>query len=75
MATRDRGKEVPFAAGVVGSLPRPRAVIDMLPDTPGAESADAARSPRMDAAAKQLRRIPMPGTRSAWRGQYNGDGG
>ena len=46
----NHSEAVPFAAGVVGSLPRPRAVIDMLPDTPGAESADASRSPQMDAA-------------------------
>ena len=44
--------EVPFAAGVVGSLPRPNAVIDLLPDAPGEESAEAARTPRMDAAVK-----------------------
>ena len=43
-------KDVPFAAGVVGSLPRPQTVVDMLPDDPGQESADAARSPQMDAA-------------------------
>ena len=42
----------PFASGVVGSLPRPPAVKDMLPATPGAESAAAARSPRMDAAVR-----------------------
>ena len=46
----NHSEAVPFAAGVVGSLPRPRAVIDMLPDTPGPESADASRSPQMDAA-------------------------
>ena len=39
-----------FEAGVVGSLPRPRAVIDMLPAVPGSESADAAQTPQMDAA-------------------------
>ena len=43
-------QDVPFAAGVVGSLPRPRPVVDMLPEDPGEASADAARSPRMDAA-------------------------
>ena len=42
--------DIPFASGVVGSLPRPQPVQDMLPDQPGEESADAARSPRMDAA-------------------------
>ena len=44
--------DVPFAAGVVGSLPRPQAVKDMLPDIPGEESAQAARSPQMDAAVR-----------------------
>ncbi len=44
--------EVPFEAGVVGSLPRPPAVVDLLPDTPGEESARAARTPQMDAAVK-----------------------
>ncbi|MCX8214263.1 MAG: hypothetical protein OTJ97_07125, partial [SAR202 cluster bacterium] len=43
-------KNIPFASGVVGSLPRPQAVIDMLPDDPGKESADASRSPQMNAA-------------------------
>lgn len=43
-------QDVPFAAGVVGSLPRPRPVVDMLPEDPGEGSADAAWSPRMDAA-------------------------
>ncbi len=43
-------KDIPFAAGVVGSLPRPQTVVAMLPDDPGQESADAARSPQMDAA-------------------------
>ena len=42
--------DIPFASGVVGSLPRPQPVQDMLPDQPGEESADAARSPQMDAA-------------------------
>ena len=40
----------PFAAGHVGSLPRPQAVRDMLPEHPGPESVDAARSKQMDAA-------------------------
>ena len=44
--------DISFAAGVVGSLPRPKAVIDMLPSIPGEESADAARSPQMDAAVR-----------------------
>ncbi len=41
---------VPFAAGVVGSLPRTAPVRDMLPRAPGPESAEAARTPQMDAA-------------------------
>ena len=41
-----------MAAGVVGSLPRPSPVKDMLPDVPGGESAKAARSPQMDAAVR-----------------------
>jgi len=41
-----------FAAGHVGSLPRPQAVQDMLPEHPGEESADAARSKQMDAAVR-----------------------
>ncbi len=44
--------DVPFAAGVVGSLPRPRPVRDMLPDAPGEESVAATRSPQMDAAVR-----------------------
>ena len=43
-------RDPPFAAGVVGSLPRPQAVVDMLPDDPGEESADAARSRQVNAA-------------------------
>jgi 5-methyltetrahydropteroyltriglutamate--homocysteine methyltransferase len=42
--------EVPFAAGVVGSITRPAVVRDILPKHPGAESAKAAYSPQMDAA-------------------------
>ena len=42
--------ETPFAAGHVGSLPRPQAVQDMLPEHPGQASADASRTSRMDAA-------------------------
>ena len=49
MNATDR-KDIPFAAGVVGSLPRPQAVVDMLPDNPGEESADISRSPQMNAA-------------------------
>ena len=44
--------DIPFAAGVVGSLPRPSAVKDMLPSGPGHDSAAAARTPRMDAAVR-----------------------
>ena len=40
----------PFAAGHVGSLPRPQAVQDILPEHPGSDSAAAARSKQMDAA-------------------------
>ncbi|MBM3934043.1 MAG: cobalamin-independent methionine synthase II family protein [SAR202 cluster bacterium] len=47
--TRTVKNDVPFAAGVVGSLPRPKAVIEMLPQTP---SPEASRSPNMDAAAR-----------------------
>jgi 5-methyltetrahydropteroyltriglutamate--homocysteine methyltransferase len=42
----------PFASGVVGSLPRPLMVREMLPDIPGPESAEAARSAQMDAAVR-----------------------
>ncbi len=45
-------KEIPFAAGVVGSLPRPQPTRDMLPDTPGALSVEATRTPQMDAAVR-----------------------
>ena len=43
-------KDIPFAAGIVGSLPRPQAVVDMLPSHPGEESAIAARSRQIDSA-------------------------
>ena len=33
---------VPFASGVVGSLPRPLMVQDMLPDVPGIDSISSA---------------------------------
>ena len=49
MSTTDQ-KDIPFASGVVGSLPRPQSVVDMLPDDPGAESADTARSAQVNAA-------------------------
>ena len=51
MAGKKTTNSVPFAAGVVGSLPRPRAVQDILPENPGPESLEAARSERMDRAA------------------------
>ena len=44
--------DVPFATGVVGSLPRPKSVQDLLPAFPGEESARAARTPQMDAAVR-----------------------
>lgn len=50
MAISQRFVSTPFASGVVGSLPRPLMVRDMLPDAPGPASAEAAHSPRMDAA-------------------------
>jgi 5-methyltetrahydropteroyltriglutamate--homocysteine methyltransferase len=52
MAISKRFAQTPFAAGVVGSLPRPLMVKEMLPATPGPESAEAARSPQMDAAVR-----------------------
>ena len=52
MAISQRFVETPFAAGVVGSLPRPLMVKEMLPAVPGPESAAAARSPQMDAAVR-----------------------
>ena len=45
-------KDIPFASGVVGSLPRPQAVVDMLPNDPGKESAAASRSAQMNAAVR-----------------------
>ena len=42
MAISQRFAQTPFASGVVGSLPRPLMVKDMLPETPGPESAEAA---------------------------------
>ncbi len=44
--------KIPFAAGVVGSLPRPEHVKNMLPDIPGAESVIAAGSLAMDTAVR-----------------------
>ena len=43
---------IPFSAGIVGSLPRPETVKDILSKTTGAESADSARSRQMDAAVR-----------------------
>jgi len=50
MASKKTTNRIPFASGVVGSLPRPVAVQDILPENPGAESLRAARSERMDRA-------------------------
>ena len=50
MAVSERFARTPFAAGVVGSLPRPLMVREMLPELPGPASAAAARSRQMDAA-------------------------
>ena len=52
MTVSQRFAETMFASSVVGSLPRPLMVTDMLPETPGPESAEAARSPQMDAAVR-----------------------
>ena len=52
MAISQRFIDTRFAAGVVGSLPRPLAVKEMLPSVPGPESAAAARTPQMDAAVR-----------------------
>ena len=52
MAISQAFAQTPFASGVVGSLPRPLMVKDMLPATPGPDSAEAARSPQMDAAVR-----------------------
>lgn len=49
---QDNRLDVPFAAGIVGSLPRPRSVRDLLPADPGAESTTASRSPQMNAAVR-----------------------
>lgn len=50
--SRHEGTDIPFAAGVVGSLPRPQPVLDMLPEAPGEGSAEAAHSSQMDAAVR-----------------------
>ncbi len=52
MAISERFAATLFPSGVVGSLPRPLMVKEMLPDIPGPESAAAARSPQMDAAVR-----------------------
>ena len=52
MTVSRRFAETMFASSIVGSLPRPLMVTDMLPQTPGPESAEAARSPQMDAAVR-----------------------
>ncbi len=50
MTISQRFAQTRFASGVVGSLPRPLMVREMLPQTPGPASAEAARSKQMDAA-------------------------
>lgn len=50
MAISKRFAQTRFASGVVGSLPRPVFVRQMLPQTPGPASAEAARCKQMDAA-------------------------
>jgi 5-methyltetrahydropteroyltriglutamate--homocysteine methyltransferase len=50
MTTSQRFAQTRFASGVVGILPRPMMVREMLPQTPGPASAEAARSKQMDAA-------------------------
>ena len=49
MTISKRFVSTPFAAGVVGSLPRPLMVREMLPEAPGPASGEAAHSLRMDA--------------------------
>ena len=49
MTISQRFVSTPFAAGVVGSLPRPLMVREMLPEAPGPASGEAAHSLRMDA--------------------------
>ena len=48
--TESKGKQVLFQTGVVGSLPRPQPVQDMLPENPGLQSVENTRSHQMDAA-------------------------
>ena len=52
MAVSRRFAQTLFPSSVVGSLPRPLMVQEMLPETPGQASAEAARSPQMDAAVR-----------------------
>ena len=52
MAISSSYVKIPFAAGVVGSLPRPEHVKNMLPNVPGAKSVKAAGSPEMDTAVR-----------------------
>ena len=52
MTVSSRFAKTSFPSSVVGSLPRPLMVQDMLPKTPGPDSAEAARSPQMDAAVR-----------------------
>ena len=52
MAVSPRFAATPFPAGVVGSLPRPLMVKELLPELPGPGSAAAARSAQMDAAVR-----------------------
>ena len=48
--TESKGKQVLFQTGVVGSLPRPQPVQDMLSENPGLQSVGNTRSHQMDAA-------------------------
>ena len=52
MAVSRRFAATAFPAGVVGSLPRPLMVKELLPDLPGPESVAAAHSDQMDAAVR-----------------------
>ena len=52
MTISRRFLETRFAAGVVGSLPRPLMVKEMLPEVPGPESVEVAQSAQMDAAVR-----------------------
>ena len=52
MTISKRFLEPRFAAGVVGSLPRPLMIKEMLPDVPGLESVEVAKSSQMDAAVR-----------------------